>query len=162
MISNDTITMHRQQIIKQLFDLCGNYEMAKDVFQDACIKAYESENLYNDGGLFTIAKNILIDKSRYRKVRRKINMRLVDGYDTKYEDDIERIEYLNSFEENLKTFVKVLNDLSPRKRMIIKERLKGKSFKEISEKHNLKMNTILPYFHRGMIDIKEIIYGNAN
>lgn len=157
MITNNIIERHRDPIIKQLYDRCGDYELCLDVFQDACMKAHESDNTYSGGGLFQIAKNRLVDIIRYRKSRSKVNCKVDFEISNMYVEDVNEVPKLINFEDNLQLAIKVLNTIAPKKRFVIKERLKGKSFKEISEENNMKMSTILPYYHRGIEEIKNKI-----
>lgn len=161
MITNNTIEKYRDSIIKQLYDKCGNYELCLDIFQDACIKAHESDKLYNGGGLYQISKNRMVDIIRYRKTRSKINFKVDFELSNMYIEDTNNVSQLIDFEDNLKLAVEMLNTVSKKKRFVIKERLKGKSFKQISEENNMKMSTILPYYHRGIEEIKNKIKNNG-
>lgn len=139
--------------------------IAEDIFQDACIKIFNSirEKKYNDDGRFVawamrITRNLAIDHIRLTKRMPKVT--LPDGKDI--------FSIINVGEENREDQImanqssmrarKMLDFLSEEQREVIVLRLFGNmSFKEISELTNVSVNTALGRMRYGLLNLRKVM-----
>lgn len=140
------------EYLDNLFQLaymrCGNRELAEDLVQDTCIKAYQSYISKNEeitnakSWLFRILINTHIDYTR-KKQFNTIEIEDFDFVDKKSpSEDLER----NVFYGDLRT---ALKELDKDQRVIIYlSDINEYSYKEISELIKIPLGTVMSRLHR--------------
>ena len=159
------INRHKNRIYGYIYHLSKNRELSNDIFQETFIKIIKSirNKKYQEKGKFIswalrIAHNVTIDFFKKKQIfHESIN-------DNESINEIEKIRDLNCSESdiikketilNIRQIVRELPD--NQKEVIILRHYYDMSFKEISEKTNTSINTILGRMRYAIINIRRII-----
>ncbi len=156
---------HQERIFTQIVLLVRDNEVADDIFQETFVKAIRTlkQGKYNEEGKFLpwilrIAHNLSID--HFRKAKKMPAVRSDENYDvfaTIAQDDM-------NVEERWVTDIihsdvrKLVEHLPPEQREVVMMRhYDGLSFKDISEKCNVSINTSLGRMRYALINMRKMI-----
>lgn len=156
---------HQERIFTQIVLMVRDNEVADDIFQETFVKAIRTlkQGKYNEEGKFLpwvlrIAHNLCID--HFRKSKKMPMVRSDNDYDvfgTIAQDDM-------NIEEQWVTDIihgdvrKLIDHLPKEQReVVIMRHYEGLSFKEISEKCNVSINTSLGRMRYALINMRKII-----
>lgn len=162
------IERHKQRIYSFIYSKVFDKDVAEDIFQDAFIKVIRTlkNGKYNEEGKFLpwvmrISHNLVID--HFRKGNRmpkfedngefSIFSVLSDG-DLNAEKKIIK----NQVEEDLRNLIDELPE--DQKEVLIMRMYKDMSFKEISEKTGVSINTALGRMRYALINLRKVIEKN--
>ncbi|MBQ0104771.1 MAG: sigma-70 family RNA polymerase sigma factor [Armatimonadetes bacterium] len=163
MIAFDTLMQKYQAaVFGYAFKLCNNYEDANDITNETFIKLIDVIKTFNEesrfkGWLFTVVKNIYIDRLRSEK---KINVVSInegeDGEQIEIKDEAPNPEILLIDEEKKKILHRLIDELPLIQRDPIRLfYLEGKSYQQISDILGTPMGTIKSRINRGIETLKD-------
>ena len=159
------IDKYRSRIFGFIISKVKNKEVAEDIFQETFIKVINNikRGKYNEQGKFivwvmTITHNLIMDYFRKQKKRKFL----------KSTDDFNVFDFINNGELNVEQklikeqvldHLKILiNELPIEQKQILQMRYYSKmSFKEISEKCEISINTALGRMRYAIINLRKII-----
>lgn len=160
------VNRHKDRIFTSIVLLVKDKNVAEDIFQDAFIKIIDTlrSGRYNDEGKFLpwalrICHNLSID--HFRKVK---NSPLLQNN----QEDADIFENLNISEDGVESkimktqshaHIRQLLDLLPeeQREVIVMRHFANLSFKEIAEKTNCSINTILVRMRYGLINLRKMM-----
>lgn len=159
------IKRHKQRIYSFIYSKVYNRELTEDIFQDTFIKVIKTLKLgnYNEEGKFIswvmrIAHNLVID--HFRKNKR------IPKFENSYDFDIfsvlknSDIDIENQMiKDQIHSEVKKIIDFLPddQKEVLVYRYYNDLSFKEISEKTGVSINTSLGRMRYALINLRNII-----
>lgn len=159
------INRHKQKIYGFIFSKVQNRDVTEDLFQDTFIRVIKTlkEGKYNEEGKFLpwvmrIAHNLIID--HFRKSKRMPKFNRTDSFDI---FDVISDGNLNveskMIREQIHSKVKsLIKDLPSDQREVLIFRLYHElSFKEIAEKTDVSINTVLGRMRYALINLRKII-----
>jgi len=159
------IDKYRSRIFGFIMSKVKNKEIAEDIFQETFIKVINNikRGKYNEQGKFivwvmTITHNLIMDYFRKQKKRKFL----------KSTDDFNVFDFINNGELNVEQKIikeqvldhlKILiNELPIEQKQILQMRYYSKmSFKEISEKCEISINTALGRMRYAIINLRKIV-----
>ena len=159
------IDKYRSRIFGFIISKVKNKEIAEDIFQETFIKVINNirRGKYNEQGKFivwvmTITHNLIMDYFRKQKKRKFL----------KSTDDFNVFDFINNGELNVEqklikeqvlNHLKILiNELPIEQKEILQMRYYSKmSFKEISEKCEISINTALGRMRYAIINLRKIV-----
>ncbi|SHE69235.1 RNA polymerase sigma-70 factor, ECF subfamily [Caldanaerobius fijiensis DSM 17918] len=161
----DIIKEYEHMIYNVAYRMLGNEEDARDIAQDAIIRAYEKFNQYKGKSSFAtwiyrITVNLCIDHLRKNKVRR---IELIENmkYNAGYKDDLNDPQYFVENAELGSVIIKELNKLKPEyKAVIVLRDIYGFTYEEIARILGIKMSTLKSRLIRARNMLKESIKKN--
>jgi len=166
------INRYLNEVYFYFFKRLNNDLEAEDLTQETFIKVWQNLQKFNPeknfrSWLFTIAKNCLIDF--FRKTRTKNGALKEINFSYFNNNDEAKNNYLNIIDPHLLAFEKIsnkeykkqlktiINNLSPDKKELLSNYLeKDLTFKEISEKKQIPLNTIKSQYYRIIKEIKSL------
>lgn len=133
-----------------VFLIVKDEDIAKDLVSDVFIKIYQKLSSYKEDISFrmwvkTIANNHCIDYLRKVKRTAEVNLDDFQMDSNHYTENNALSEMIDN--ENLKTMYSSINKLKEPYKSIIKMRLDGKQYKEISKELNINMGTLKAYIN---------------
>ena len=157
---------YKNKVNSFLYYFIYNKEDREDAIQETMakvfsnLKKYEIKKAKFNTWLFKIAKNTAID---YLREKNSKKWSVVD-YSKDAKEKIKFLKhgvYLNPLEQILKKefydfYDEKINNLPNRFKKVIKSRIEGSSYKEISNKFNLPLNTIKVNIHKGRIILEKL------
>ena len=159
------IKRHKQRIYSFIYSKVYNRDLTEDIFQDTFIKVIKTRKLgnYNEEGKFIswvmrIAHNLVID--HFRKNKR------IPKFENSYDFDIfsvlknSDIDIENQMiKDQIHSEVKKIIDFLPddQKEVLVYRYYNDLSFKEISEKTGVSINTSLGRMRYALINLRNII-----
>lgn len=164
------IHRHQQRIFSYIMMVVKDKEIAEDVFQDTFFKVVNTlkKGNYNEEGKFLpwvlrISHNVIIDHFRRNKRFPKV--------DTICQEDGEELDIFNLIKspendaeqnivnkQNKKELRKIIEELPDEQREVLMMRhYYDMSFKEISEKTNVSINTALGRMRYALINLRNMI-----
>lgn len=160
------LTKYKQRIYSFIYSKIKDRDIADDVFQDTFIKVIQTlkKGAYNEEGRFVswvmrIAHNLIIDH-----FRRQQRMPMYDTYD--HEQDVfyrlsepsKNIEDMIIDSQIKSDITALMLELPENQYEVLKMRLfQDMSFKEISERTNVSINTSLGRMRYGLINLRKLI-----
>ena len=163
------VKRHKDRIYSFIISKVRNQELADDIFQDAFFKVIKSlqKGKYNEEGKFLpwvmrIAHNLVID--HFRKAKRiPITVKPKSEY-----DDFDIFDIISSGEKNSEHTImegeqheqlrKMVQELPLEQRQVLVMRhYEELSFKEISEKTGVSINTALGRMRYALINLRKIM-----
>lgn len=156
---------HQERIFTQIVLMVRDNEVADDIFQETFVKAIRTlkQGKYNEEGKFLpwvlrIAHNLCIDY--FRKSKKMPMVRSDNDYDvfgTIAQDDMNVEEQWVT--DIIHSDVRKLIDHLPKEQreVVMMRHYEGLSFKEISEKCNVSINTSLGRMRYALINMRKII-----
>lgn len=159
---------HKERIYTHIFLMIKDKSLAEDIFQETFIKVINTlrKGKYNEEGKFLpwvmrIAHNLVIDHFRRRKKMPMV--RSDENYDVfatikRDEPNVEQDLINGQIDSDVKKLLKHLPQ-EQREVVIMRHYLKL-SFKEISEKTNVSINTALGRMRYALINLRKLINEN--
>lgn len=130
-------------MFKQALSLACNTDLARDMVQEACLKALEKFSLYRGGEwqswIYTIIKNAFLDEMRHQ---------------TKTSDEVIPEESYDT-DDRLQDIEKALDSVKDRYRVALVRYAEGYSYQEISDELGTCVNNVRTYIHQGRKAIKQ-------
>ena len=160
------LSRYKQRIFSFIYSKIKDRDLADDIFQDTFIKVIKTlkKGTYNDEGRFLswvmrIAHNLIVDH-----FRRKQRMPMYESHD-KEKDVFYRVSEPTQNIEDLLIDTQIKEDLNtlmlelPSNHLeVLRMRLyQDMSFKEISERTNVSINTSLGRMRYGLINLRKLI-----
>ncbi|MFZ5968217.1 MAG: RNA polymerase sigma factor [Bacillota bacterium] len=152
----ELIDRYKNAVYSLCYRMVGSQEEAKDLAQEAFIKAYHSLDKYNPEYKFStwilkVATNLCIDYLRKKKVQTMpIDERLSMPYDTASAEDM----YLHK--QNQKEIVNAIEELPEEyKILILLYHKEGLSYQSICDTLDLPMSKVKNRLHRARSMLKE-------
>lgn len=151
------INIYRKRLFIYILRMCGNKEIAEDIFQETLIRVWKNlpkykENQKFSSWLFSIAHNLTIDYHRKSKnIFEDINSRndLTDS-----DAFIDKLE----IEEQKILLQNALDNLTKQQKEVFLLRQAGElKFSEIAELTKQPLNTVLSHMNYGMKKLKKIL-----
>lgn len=167
----ELITRHQDKIYNYVYMMVRNHDVANDVFQDAFIKVIQTlkSGKYNEEGKFLpwvmrIAHNLVIDHFRKENKMPKATI----GRRNSEDEDFDIFSILRLEDETIEdkivmeqilSDVKKMIDYLPeeQKEVVIMRHYKDMSFKEISERTGVSINTALGRMRYALINLRKLI-----
>lgn len=153
------IKLYRQRMLSYLFKLCGNRELAEDLFQETLIKIWRGLKNYKDQNkfsswIFSIAHNTVMDKLRMNK-REKDIYEIGDMEFPALTNDPYR-ELVDS--ETGEIISKAVDRLSLKQKEVFLLRIHGgMTFREISEITGESLNTVLSHMNYSVKKLRKML-----
>lgn len=156
---------HKDRIYTQIVLLVRDNELADDIFQETFVKAIRTlkQGKYNEEGKFLpwilrIAHNLSID--HFRKNKKMPTVRSDETYDvfaTIAQDDlnVEDKWITDIIHDDVRKLVEHLP--KEQRDVVMMRHYEGLSFKEISEKSNVSINTSLGRMRYALINMRKIV-----
>lgn len=159
------INRHKQKIYGFIFSKVKNRDVTEDLFQDTFIRVIKTlkQGKYNEEGKFLpwvmrIAHNLIID--HFRKSKRMPKFNRTDSFDifdviSDGNLDVESKMIREQIHNKVKSLIE---DLPSDQREVLIYRLYHElSFKEIAEKTDVSINTVLGRMRYALINLRKII-----
>lgn len=159
---------HKDRIYSQIIMLVRDDVVADDIFQETFMKAIRTlkQGKYNEEGKFLpwvlrIAHNLSID--HFRKSKKMPAVRSDDNYDVfalipRDEKNVEEEWIDNIIYEDIR---QLIEELPPeQKEVVMMRHYDDMSFKEISERCNVSINTSLGRMRYALINMRKMIDKN--
>lgn len=162
------IDKYRYKIFTSIVILVKDQHLAEDIFQETFVKIIDKINAgsYVEQGKFLpwairIAHNLCIDYFRRKKKNKIIrNNEENDVFNFIPFDDPDPEESI-IFRQSQRQIRALLEHLSPEQReVIVLRHYGGLSFKEISQRTNVSINTALGRMRYGLINLRKIVKQN--
>ena len=133
---------------------CSSHIVAGDIAQETWLRAWQKIPEYFDGShfrgwLFQIAKNLLLDEFRKKKMTS-----LSEGMDAPDMQDAAQA-FIN--QEEKQQLQDCLNQLDDSRQQIVRLRLSGQSHREISDQLQIDYTTVQTRFHRAKQFLEECV-----
>lgn len=165
------VNRHQSKVMGFIYSKVKNQQLAEDIFQDAFFKVIKSLNSgkYNEEGKFLpwlmrISHNLVIDyfrkNKRMPKVAQSKSLENFDIFDVISNGDKSKEQNMMEFEQTelLKQLIAELPE--EQKEVLIMRHYEELSFKEISEKTGVSINTALGRMRYALINIRKLMVEN--
>lgn len=156
------IENHERFVFNVVYRIIGNAEDARDVSQEAFIKAFKNFESYDESSAFStwlyrIAVNTAIDYIRKRKKENSISFEdyIVDEKNQKGDSGIEEKVISKEGVKNIISAVNMLDDEF--KTVIVLRDMEGMDYKEISDITGLPLGTVKSRLSRGRGKLRQMI-----
>ena len=153
----DFVRAHQNKIFRFAMRLMQREEEAKDIVQDVLIKFWDKrgdldkiDNL--DGWMFTVTRNLCIDRIRARKSHLDINtqVQVADKQDNPHET--------TSKSQLMNLIKKLINEMPEKQKLVIHLRdIEGLSYDEIAQACSIPLAQVKVNLHRARLSLKEKI-----
>ena len=153
----DFVRAHQNKIFRFAMRLMQREEEAKDIVQDVLIKIWDKrgdidkiDNL--DGWMFTVTRNLCIDRIRARKSHLDINtqVQVADKQDNPHET--------TSKSQLMNLIKKLINEMPEKQKLVIHLRdIEGLSYDEIAQACSIPLAQVKVNLHRARLSLKEKI-----
>lgn len=163
------ISRHKQKIFGFVYSKVFNKQLAEDIFQDTFIKVIRTlkKGNYREDGKFLpwvlrIAQNLVID--HFRKIKRIPRFERTDAFDifTVLGDDSANIEATLIQTELHQQLTEMIKELPQEQKEVLVFRIYNElSFKEISEKTGVSINTVLGRMRYALINLRKLVSQKA-
>ena len=148
---------NQNKIFRFALRLIPKEDDAKDIVQDVLIKIWERRNELSkieniDGWMFTVTRNLCIDRIRARKVHLDINtqVQVEDKQDTPHEQ--------TSKNQLLGLMRKLIDEMPEKQKLVIHLRdIEGLSYDEIAESCGIPLAQVKVNLHGARLSLKEKI-----
>ena len=163
------ISRHKQKIFGFVYSKVFNKQLSEDIFQDTFIKVIRTlkKGNYREDGKFLpwvlrIAHNLVID--HFRKIKRIPRVERTDAFDifTVFGDDSANIEATLIQTELHQQLTEMIKELPQEQKEVLVFRIYNElSFKEISEKTGVSINTVLGRMRYALINLRKLVSQKA-
>lgn len=167
---DELLLRHQQGIFNYIYFIVRNRQLSEDIFQETFIKAIMTikQGRYTENGKFRawimrIAHNLTIDHFRQEKSENTISNddAEVDLFNKAYLCD-GTIEDQLIYEQILNDVKRLITYLPDSQREVLEMRYyQGMSFKEISEKEGISINTALGRMRYAILNIRKMVEDNS-
>ena len=163
------IEQYQQRLYRYLLFLTGNPALAEDLFQETWVRVLERGHQYNaknkfESWLFTIARNLVIDVSRRKKIASLEdlgNPESEQSYDPPDERSVSALQMLVT-RENEKTVQLSLLKIAPYYREVLLLRFHEElPLEEIATVLATPISTVKSRLYRGLEALKSALPGGA-
>ena len=153
----DFVRTNQDKIFRFAMRLIQREEEAKDIVQDVLIKIWDRrDDLHKidnlDGWMYTVTRNLCIDRIRARKVHLDVNtqVQVADKQDNPHEQ--------TSKNQLMNLIKKLIEQMPEKQKMVIHLRdIEGLSYDEISEACAIPLAQVKVNLHRARLSLKEKI-----
>ncbi|MFD2432692.1 RNA polymerase sigma factor [Mesonia maritima] len=162
------INRHQQRIYNFIFSKVFDRDITEDIFQDTFIKVIRTlkKGKYNEEGKFLpwvmrIAHNLVIDHFRKNNRMPKFEGKGDFNIFSVLQDDklnAEKIMVKDQIENDVRNLIKELPE--DQKEVLMMRIYKEMSFKEISERTGVSINTALGRMRYALINLRKVIEHN--
>lgn len=161
---NIIIERYRDQIFRVLLVRIQNLDITEDLTQDICIKLTQNLHKYKDdtnfkGWIFTLAYNCMFDHFRKQKKKQKIY-----ASDNEYSFKVLTKIYDDELvlcDDTKMQLIKLVDQLPEDQKIVVIERIfNQKTYKEIAEEHDIKLNTALARMRYALIKLRQLVRDN--
>ena len=156
------IENHERFVFNVVYRITGNAEDARDVSQEAFIKAFKNFESYDESSAFStwlyrIAVNTAIDYIRKRKKENSISFEdyIVDEKNQKGDSGLEEKVISKEGVKNIISAVNMLDDEF--KTVVVLRDMEGMDYKEISDITGLPLGTVKSRLSRGRGKLRQMI-----
>ena len=153
---------NRKPLFAYIYNMCGNYAQAEEVFQETWFKVVKKKEYYfNKKGSFKgwisrIARNTFIDMSRKKKALLILDDDSEDSYVFEPEAHEQMPDEAAISNETIKIVQVALQTLPEKQREVFVMRMeRGLTFKEIAEIQETSVNTVLARMNYATNKLKE-------
>ncbi|MEP7267023.1 MAG: RNA polymerase sigma factor [Saprospiraceae bacterium] len=153
----DFVRANQNKIFRFALRLIPKEDDAKDIVQDVLIKIWDRrdelakiENI--DGWMYTVTRNLCIDRIRAKKVHLDINtqVQVADKTDSPYEQ--------TSKSQLLKLMRKLIDEMPEKQKLVIHLRdIEGLSYDEIAQSIGIPLAQVKVNLHRARLSLKDKI-----
>jgi len=159
---------HKDRIYTQIILMVRDRELADDIFQETFMKVIRTlkQGKYNEEGKFLpwvlrIAHNLAID--HFRKTKKMPKVRSDENFDVfasiaDNEKNIEDVWIEDIIHEDVRQLIDELPE--EQREVVMMRHFSGMSFKEISERCNVSINTSLGRMRYALINMRKLIEKN--
>jgi len=163
---SDLMELHETSVYNLCLRMCGNPEDAKDLAQEAFLKAWRGLRFYKfesqfSTWLFRLTSNVCIDFLRRQKRRPSVSL-IMEGEEG--ETELEIADSDPSPEEQIlhwersRTIEQAMNRLDEESRVILTLRvIEDLSYEQIADILDLKIGTVKSRLARGRLKLKKIL-----
>ena len=162
------LARHQQKVFNYIFSLVKDKALADDIFQDTYIKIVNTlrSGTYRDEGKYIqwvmrIAHNLVIDhfrrNQRFPLVRTDENFDIFDVLDNS-EESIEQKIIKSQIHSDVKKLIRQLPD--EQRRVLVMRHYANMSFKDISDKTGVSINTALGRMRYALINMRRLAEEN--
>lgn len=167
---DELLQRHKKSIFNYIFFIVRNKDIAEDVFQDTFIKAIMTikQGRYTENGKFRawimrIAHNLVIDYFRQEKNEKTVSN---DEFEVDLLNDVSlsdlTIEDFLIEKQIVEDLKKLITFLPANQRQVLEMRFyQDLSFKEISEKVGISINTALGRMRYAILNIRKLAEDNG-
>lgn len=153
----DFVKDNQNKIFRFALRLIPKEDDAKDIVQDVLIKIWDRrdelakiENL--DGWMFTVTRNLCIDRIRAKKMHLDINTQV------QVEDKEDTPEEQTTKSQLLGLMRKLIDEMPEKQKLVIHLRdIEGLSYDEIAESCGIPLAQVKVNLHRARLSLKEKI-----
>lgn len=162
------LARHQQKVFNYIFSLVKDKALADDIFQDTYIKIVNTlrSGTYRDEGKYIqwvmrIAHNLVIDhfrrNQRFPLVRTDENFDIFDVLDNS-EESVEQKIIKTQIHSDVKKLIRQLPD--EQRRVLVMRHYANMSFKDISDKTGVSINTALGRMRYALINMRRLAEEN--
>ena len=168
------LSRHQDKVYNYIYMMIRDHDLANDVFQDAFIKVVQTlkSGKYNEEGKFLpwvmrISHNLIIDHFRKEKKMPKVSS-VKKGDDSDYcdifsilkleDETIEDRMVLDQIHEDVRRLIEYLPE--EQRDVVLMRHYQDLSFKEISDKTGVSINTALGRMRYALINLRKLIKEN--
>ncbi len=168
------LSRHKDKVFNYIKMMVKDVDVANDIFQDTFIKVIQTlkKGKYNEEGKFLpwvmrIAHNLIIDHFRKAKKMPKANIYASNGEDEDFDIfsilrlDDQNVEDRIVMDQVFRDVKKLLDYLPEEQReVVVMRHYQDMSFKDISEKTGVSINTALGRMRYALINLRRLIEEN--
>ncbi len=151
------VQANQDKLFRFALRLIPKEDDAKDIVQDVLIKIWDRRNELSkieniDGWMFTVTRNLCIDRIRARKVHLDINTQV------QVEDKQDNPHEQSSKNQLLGLMRKLIDEMPEKQKLVIHLRdIEGLSYDEIAESCGIPLAQVKVNLHRARLSLKEKI-----
>ena len=162
------LSRHKDRIFTHIIVMVKNKSLAEDIFQETFIKVINTlrKGKYNEEGKFLpwvmrIAHNLVID--HFRRNKKMPMVRSDENYDVfatikRDDQNVEQLLINGQIDSDVKKLIEHLP--KEQREVVIMRHYLSMSFKEISEKTNVSINTALGRMRYALINLRKLVEEN--
>lgn len=162
------LSRHKDRIFTHIIVMVKNKSLAEDIFQETFIKVINTlrKGKYNEEGKFLpwvmrIAHNLVID--HFRRNKKMPMVRSDENYDVfatikRDDENVEQLLINGQIDSDVKKLIEHLP--KEQREVVIMRHYLSMSFKEISEKTNVSINTALGRMRYALINLRKLVDEN--
>jgi len=162
------LSRHKERIFTHIIVMVKNKSLAEDIFQETFIKVINTlrKGKYNEEGKFLpwvmrIAHNLVID--HFRRNKKMPMVRSDENYDVfatikRDDENVEQLLINGQIDSDVKKLIEHLP--KEQREVVIMRHYLSMSFKEISEKTNVSINTALGRMRYALINLRKLVEEN--
>lgn len=151
------VKANQSKIFRYAMNLLQKEEDSKDIVQEVLIKIWDRrdemgkiENL--DGWMFTVTRNMCIDRIRARKTHLDINTQI------QVEDKQDNPHEKTSKNQLMNLIKKLINEMPDKQKLVIHLRdIEGLTYDEIAQTCGIPLAQVKVNLHRARLNLKEKI-----